>query len=88
MMLAKRGDCTAGELGAPFNISQPTASKHLHVLERAGLLSRRVEGRTHHFRLVMQTLGEAEAWISRHQQFWGATLKRLGEFLDELDRRT
>ena len=82
-MLARRGACTAGELGEPFNISQPTASKHLRVLERAGLLSRQVEGRTHRFHLVSKRLDEAENWISRHQEFWEGTLERLGDLLKD-----
>ena len=85
-MLAKRGPCTAGELGAPFEISQPTVSKHLGVLEQAGLLSRHVQGRTHRFRLVPKHLEEAESWISRHRRFWEGTLDRLGDLLRELDR--
>lgn len=86
VMLAQRGECTAGELGQPFRISQPTASKHLRVLERAGLLSRRVEGRSHRFRLLVEPLAEAEEWISRHRQFWERTLDRLGEILSDFDR--
>ncbi len=82
-MLARRGACTAGELGEPFDITQPTASKHLRVLERAGLLSRNVEGRTHRFRLMSKRLDEAEEWISRHRDFWEGTLERLGSLLKD-----
>ena len=84
MMLAKRGRMTAGELGEPFGIAQPTASKHLRVLEQAGLLSRHVNGRTHRFRLDLKRLEEAEHWISRHRDFWEGTLDRLGEVLKEM----
>lgn len=76
-LLAKRGELTAGELGKPFAISQPTASKHLRVLESAGLLSRRIEGRTHRFRLVPKPMRDAEEWIARHRAFWEGTLDRL-----------
>ena len=82
-MLSRRGELTASELGAPFDISQPTASKHLRVLEQAGLLSRRIEGRTHRFRLVHRSLREAESWISRHREFWEGTLDRLGVLLGD-----
>ncbi len=82
-MLSRRGALTAGELGAPFEISQPTASKHLRVLERAGLLKRSVEGRTHRFRLVERRLKEAEEWIERHRDFWEHTLDRLEDVLEE-----
>jgi len=86
-MLARRGACTAGELGEPFDISQPTASKHLRVLERAGLLSRRVEGRTHRFHLMSKRLDEAEDWMSRHREFWEGTLDRLSDLLNDGGRR-
>ena len=82
-MVARRGACTAGELGKPFDITQPTASKHLRVLERAGLLSRQVEGRAHRFRLVSKRFNEAEDWISRHREFWEGTLERLGDLLKD-----
>jgi len=86
-LLAKRGECVAGELGAPFDISQPTASKHLRVLERAGLITRRIDGRVHRFRLVVKPLERAERWISRHREFWEGSLDRLGGYLDELARK-
>ena len=82
-MLSRRGELTASELGAPFNVSQPTASKHLRVLEQAGLLERRVDGRLHRFRLVDRRLREAEVWISRHRDFWDGTLERLGDLLED-----
>ena len=66
-MLSRRGELTASELGSPFEVSQPTASKHLRVLEQAGLLERRIDGRTHRFRLVERRMREAEAWIARHR---------------------
>lgn len=84
-IIAQRGECTAGQLGEPFDIAQPTASKHLRVLERAGLLDRRVDGRVHRFRLHTAPLREAQEWIARHRDFWDATLDRLGDMLDELD---
>lgn len=84
-MLAQRGECTAGELGEPFNISQPSASKHLQVLERAGLLSRRIQGRVHRFELVTTPLEEAEQWIARHRSFWKRSLARLDGFLDRIE---
>lgn len=80
-LVARRGECTASELGAPFAIAQPTASKHITVLEGAGLLERRVEGREHRFRLVKRPLDEARAWITRHQEFWETSLARLDSLL-------
>lgn len=80
-LVARRGECSASDLGDPFAIAQPTASKHLRVLEQAGLLARRVEGRTHRFRLVPATLDEAGRWIARHRAFWDGTLARLDSVL-------
>lgn len=85
-MVARRGECTAGELGEPFDIAQPTASRHLRVLEDAGLVRRRVDGRTHRFRLESAPLDEAERWLSRHRTFWQKTLMRLGDVLTGLER--
>ncbi len=85
-LLTRRGECTAGELGAPFDIAQPTASRHLAVLERAGLVRRRVEGREHRFRIDPAPLDEARAWITRHRDYWVATLDRLGEALEDILR--
>lgn len=82
--LAKRGECTAGDLGAPFAIAQPTASRHLQVLERAGLVTRRVRGREHVFRIRPKGLEQAQSWIARHQAFWAGTLDRLGATLAEM----
>jgi DNA-binding transcriptional ArsR family regulator len=84
-MLARRGELTASELGEPFSLSQPTASKHIRVLERAGLLRRRVDGRRHRFQLATNALREAEGWLGRHLAFWEGTLDRLGGALDELE---
>lgn len=86
LALLARGEATAGELGAPFRISQPAASKHIRVLERAGLVSRRVDGRLHRLRLVPRPLREAEAWIERHRRFWEASLDSLGRTLADLTK--
>jgi DNA-binding transcriptional ArsR family regulator len=86
LTLLSRGEQTAGELGAPFKISQPAASKHIRTLERAGLLSRSVEGRSHCLRLVPKPLREAELWISRHRELWDGSLDSLGRTLGEITR--
>ncbi len=84
LSLLARGEATAGELGAPFRISQPAASKHIRMLERAGLVSRNIDGRVHRLRLVSKPLREAETWISRHRRFWEGSLDSLGRALDEI----
>ena len=81
--LAERGECTASDLARPFDVAQPTVSKHIKVLERAGLVERRIDGRNHVFRLVQAPLDEAESWIARHRKFWKGTLRRLERYLDE-----
>lgn len=79
-MLARR-ESTAGELGDPFRISQPAASKHIRMLEQAGLVARTVDGRQHRFRLVDRPLKEAENWIARHRRFWEGSLESLDRYL-------
>ena len=80
------GERTAGELGAPFRVSQPAASKHIRTLERAGLLARTVDGRTHRLSLVPKPLHQAEAWLSRHRHFWEGSLDALGPTLTQMVR--
>ena len=86
-LLAQRGVCTAGELGEPFDIAQPTASKHLRVLERAGLVKRDVEGRVHRMKLDPLPLQEAQQWIDKHRDFWRGRLDALAEFMETLEKR-
>lgn len=78
-MLARlaRGEHSVGDLAAPFSMSLAGASKHLKVLENAGLVSRTVRGRTHRCRLEPTRLGEAHHWLSRYQRFWTAQLDAL-----------
>lgn len=86
LTLLSRGERTAGELGAPFEISQPACSKHIAMLERAGLVSRSVEGRQHRLQLVPKPLQQAESWINRHRQFWDGTLDALGRTLRAIEK--
>jgi DNA-binding transcriptional ArsR family regulator len=79
--LATGGTPTAGDLGRRFNSAQPTISRHLKVLEDAGLIVRNVEGRVHRFRLRRQPLKDAEAWLSRHQAFWTGAVDQLDRLL-------
>lgn len=83
-ILATKGPCTANELREPFNVAQPTVSKHLKVLETAGLVRRQVTGRTHHFELITDHMDEAQDWIIRHKKFWEGTLQRLEHFVEDL----
>jgi len=81
-----RADRTAGELGEPFRISQPAASKHLRVLENAGLVKARADGRHRRFRLNPQPLHEAQNWIERHRRFWEGSLAQLDTLLAGLQK--
>lgn len=78
-MLARlaRGPATVGELGAPWDISAPAVSRHVKVLERAGLLRRRREGREHICQLEADNLARAERWLAEQRAFWEASLDRL-----------
>src|SRR6266704_3446164 len=74
---------SAGELGRQFRSAQPTISKHLKILERAGLVERTIEGRVHRFRLHQRPLQEAGGWIARHQAFWEGAVGQLDRLLSE-----
>lgn len=82
--LARGRPRSAGELGRQFRSAQPTISKHLKVLEQAGIVERTVEGRVHRFRLRRKPLKDAEAWIARHQGFWTRAVERLDRLLSEI----
>lgn len=77
-----RGPATVGELGRPFGISKPAVTKHVKVLERAGLLRRERRGRTHRCTLNPQPMADAEAWIESHRRFWEASLESLARYVE------
>jgi DNA-binding transcriptional ArsR family regulator len=81
--LARGGPCSAGDLGRHFGSAQPTISRHIKVLEQAGLVERTVEGRVHRFRLRDKALDEARSWIARHQQFWEGAMDQLDRLVAE-----
>jgi DNA-binding transcriptional ArsR family regulator len=81
-----RGERTAGELGEGFRISQPAASKHIRVLERAGLITGATAGRYRRYRLNDRPLDDAQSWIERHRRFWRGTLARLDIVLARLQK--
>lgn len=81
--LARGGAKSAGELGGRFDSAQPTISRHLKVLEQAGLVRRTVEGRVHCFRLNDRPLRTAGDWIARHQAFWEGAAAQLDQLLAE-----
>ena len=79
-----RGEASVSELSAPFAISQPAISKHLKVLERAGLVSIGKDAQRRPRRLEARPLVEANAWIEDYREIWEANFQRLDALLGEL----
>jgi len=77
-------ELTIGELAAPLPMSFAAASKHVRVLERAGLVVRRVEGRRHVCRLEPGALATVAAWLRFHERSWAAGLGSLDELLEPI----
>ena len=82
------GEATVKELASPFDMSLPAVSKHLKVLERAGLLVRQVDGRTHRMSLQPDGLKTASEWVDHYRRFWDAQLDRLSAFLEVANSRS
>jgi DNA-binding transcriptional ArsR family regulator len=78
-----RGPAKVTDLAEPFKMSLPAVSKHLKVLERAGLLVRAVDGRVHRCSLTAEPLWEAEQWLSSYRPFWEQTLDALARYVEE-----
>jgi DNA-binding transcriptional ArsR family regulator len=78
------GEASVAELAEPFAMTQPAISKHLKVLERAGLVSQGRDAQKRPRRLEARPLGEANEWLERYRQFWQASYGRLDALLDEL----
>ncbi len=78
------GDAGVLELAEPFQVSQPAISKHLKVLERAGLVSRRREAQRRPVRLEAERLEQVSAWVGGYREFWEESLERLDEYLQEI----
>jgi DNA-binding transcriptional ArsR family regulator len=80
------GEASVTELAQPFRMSQPAISKHLKVLERAGLVSRGREAQRRPRRLVARPLAEATQWLERYRRFWEGNFRQLDALLDEMKR--
>ena len=72
-----RGECTVGDLARPADMSFAAASKHVEVLERAGMVNRRVKGRQHICSLRPDPLRDASEWLGFYEKFWSDNLERL-----------
>jgi DNA-binding transcriptional ArsR family regulator len=82
-----RGEASVAELAAPFRVSQPAISRHLKVLERAGLISRTRRATAHLSHLRAQPLREATVWLAGYRGFWEESYERLDELLAALQKQ-
>ena len=78
------GDTSVKELMTPFALSPPAISKHLKVLERAGLISRGRDAQRRPCRIDARALAEADTWLERYRRLWEENYRRLDDLLDEL----
>ena len=79
-----RGDASVVELAEPFAMSQPAISKHLKVLEKAGLISSGKDAQRRPRRLEARPLGEANRWLEEYRRFWEASFARLDRVLERM----
>jgi len=79
------GRAPVGRLAAPFSISAPAVSRHLRVLERAGLIRRNKVGRIHEIELKPETLRPAAHWLDLYRRYWEANLDSLARYLESTD---
>ena len=77
------GTATVGEVTRDFGVSKPTISRHLRMLEEAGVVSRVIDGRTHRLSLRPETLAETSDWIERQRTRWERLFDVVGEYLEE-----
>ena len=82
-----RGEATVGELAAPFDLSPPAISKHLKVLQRAGLIEQGRQAQWRPCRLKPEPLRDVAAWIGQYRQNWEESFGRIDDYLQELQQR-
>jgi DNA-binding transcriptional ArsR family regulator len=78
-----QGSMTIGDLAAPFAISKPAISKHMKILENAGLIDRTITGRQHQCTLTTAGLKTAEDWLNFHRKFWESRFDALSDLLQK-----
>ena len=83
-----RGPATIGELGEPFDMTKPAVTKHIKVLERAGLLTREIDGRLHRCTIDPRPLAEAQHWVAEVRAFWEDRFDDLATYLDSIQKTT
>jgi DNA-binding transcriptional ArsR family regulator len=77
-----KGEAPVGRVAKPFRVSAPAISRHLRVLEKAGLIRRKRRGRLHEITIRAEPLREAKDWLETYRRHWEANLDRLAEFLE------
>jgi DNA-binding transcriptional ArsR family regulator len=82
------GEATVNELAAPFDMSQPSISRHLKVLETAGLIERGANAQFRPRRLKPETLKEAAVWVDQFRELWADSFDRLDDYLKDVMRET
>lgn len=78
-----QGESSVSDLAAPYDMSLPAVSKHLRVLESAGLVVRHKDGRVHRCRLIAEPMKDASEWIARYRRFWEDQFDALARYLEE-----
>jgi DNA-binding transcriptional ArsR family regulator len=78
-----RGPATVGDLARPLDMSLPAVSRHLKVMERAGLIGRTIDGRIHRCRLDAGALRIVDRWLDDYRQFWDEALESLARYVEE-----
>jgi DNA-binding transcriptional ArsR family regulator len=82
-----RGDATVGELAQPFDLTMPAISKHLSVLERAGLVAKSREGQRRNCRITATPLKNATSWLNEYRRHWEANLESLDAYLSRIQEQ-
>lgn len=85
--LLEQGDQTAGALAEPFEISKPAISRHLKVLEDAGVIERRIDRQYRSFSVRPQSMRSLNEWVERYRQFWNTSFDRLEKVLQKEDKK-
>ena len=83
-----RGETNVGSLAAPYKISQPAISKHLRVLEQAGLIQRTKKGREHRIKADPRPIKDARGWIATCAKFWEQQFDAVDEYLNKQEKGT
>jgi DNA-binding transcriptional ArsR family regulator len=81
------GECSVGELAAPFDMSMPAVSKHIRVLERAGLIARRPEAQWRRCRIQAAPLQQVADWAEQYRHIWEERFDRLDTYLQQVQRK-